>query len=212
MVELRKDTLPADADEILDLLRAEVVPLPLWLELAKAYLDRGNQAAFEQVLKAAVSEETQSGFKVEGMDIQKERLQCLCALGAYYTQLGRAGTDARSGSTPYLQASSLFNAALRIGREVLPSLGQGQLALARVRAGQYCTMHAGCGGVLRLACTLCRGSCRMQRSTSPPQRSAPAAAGPALQAPWPWQPCTAERSSIGKPSSCEAPAHGKWPG
>ena len=135
VIELRKDSLPADADDVLDIFRAEAAPLSLWLEVAKAYLDRGDQAAFEKVLRAGVSEETQTGFVKEGIDVQKERLQCLCALGAFYTQLGQAGADdRRSQASCYLQANSLFNAAFRLGREVLPSLGQGQLALARVRA------------------------------------------------------------------------------
>ena len=136
VVEIRKDALPSDAEEILDLLRAEAAPLSLWLEVANAYLASGSQAGYEKVLTAAVSDETQRGFQAEGIDIREERVLCLCALGSFYIQEGLAsqarGEDKTVRTGHQIKANNLFTAALRMGRAVLPALGQGQLALSRV--------------------------------------------------------------------------------
>ena len=137
VVEIRKDSLPQVIEEVLDLLQAEFAPLSLWIEVAKAYLDSGNRDGYEQLLKEGINEETQNHFAAEDIDTQQERVQILCALGAYHTEQGQAITDKsddgkRDQRNLYLQANRLLTQAFRLRKEVMPSIGLGQLQQAQV--------------------------------------------------------------------------------
>lgn len=138
VVEIRKDSLPPVIEEVLDLLQAEFAPLSLWIEIAKAYLASGNREAYEQLLKEGISDETQNHFSAEAIDTQQERVQILCALGSYYTEQGQAVTDksdegVRERRGLFLHANRLLTQAFRLRKEVLPSIGLGQLHQAQVR-------------------------------------------------------------------------------
>ena len=43
--------LPEDPTEILDVLHAELPPLGVWLEFAKAYLEQGKDHCFRQLIE-----------------------------------------------------------------------------------------------------------------------------------------------------------------
>ena len=144
VVEIRKDSLPQVIEEVLDLLQAEFAPLSLWVEVAKAYLDNGNRDGYEQLLKEGISEETQNHFAAEDIDTQQERVQILCALGSYHTEQGQAITDKsddgkRDQRNLYLQANRLLTQAFRLRKEVLPSIGLGQLHQAQVNTHRETT-------------------------------------------------------------------------
>ena len=49
-VALNVDDLPENVDDVLGLLQAELSPLGLWLDLAKAYLQRGKEEHFRAIL------------------------------------------------------------------------------------------------------------------------------------------------------------------
>jgi len=49
------DELPEDADEVLGILQAELAPLGLWLDFAKAYLQRGKEEQFIAILESGCS-------------------------------------------------------------------------------------------------------------------------------------------------------------
>ena len=134
VVEIRKDSLPRVIEEVLDLLQAEFAPLSLWIEVAKAYLDSGNREGYEQLLKEGIADETQNHFAAEDIDTQQERVQILCALGSLYTEQMQAVTDRSRQRDLVLQASRMFQQAYNTRKDVLPSLGLGQLAQARVQA------------------------------------------------------------------------------
>jgi RNA polymerase-associated protein CTR9 len=49
------DQLPEDVDEVLGILQAELAPLGLWLDFAKAYLQRGKEEQFRAILESGCS-------------------------------------------------------------------------------------------------------------------------------------------------------------
>ena len=54
-VALNVDDLPENVDDVLGLLQAELSPLGLWLDLAKAYLQRGKEEHFRAILETGCS-------------------------------------------------------------------------------------------------------------------------------------------------------------
>jgi hypothetical protein len=54
-VALNVDDLPENVDDVLGLLQAELSPLGLWLDLAKAYLQRGKEEQFRAILETGCS-------------------------------------------------------------------------------------------------------------------------------------------------------------
>lgn len=53
-VAVKVDDLP-DVADLLGLLQAELAPLGLWLDLAKAYLQRGKEEHFRAILETGCS-------------------------------------------------------------------------------------------------------------------------------------------------------------
>jgi hypothetical protein len=62
-VALRQDALPADSEDVLNLLSSEAAPLLCWFDTAKAYLSQAKAAAFLDIVKEANSEETLEGIR-----------------------------------------------------------------------------------------------------------------------------------------------------
>ena len=54
-VAVKVDDLP-DVADLLGLLQAELAPLGLWLDLAKAYLQRGMEEQFIEIMRTGCSE------------------------------------------------------------------------------------------------------------------------------------------------------------
>ena len=130
VVEIPFSDLPAQAEDVIELFKAEEAPLAVWLESAKAYLETGQVQQFLQVLTEGTGSEVEEHF---GDTAKYERIQCFCALGAYNTTLAGTKKERAAQNSHFATASTLFSKALSISyQELLPHLGLGQLALARV--------------------------------------------------------------------------------
>ena len=131
VVEIPFSDLPAQAEDLVDLFKAEVVPLSLWVDTARAYLKMGQVQQFLQILTEGTGTDVEEHF---GEGAKYERIQLLCALGSYHTTLASRSKERSAQNTSFATASTLFSSALKISyQELLPHLGLGQLALARVR-------------------------------------------------------------------------------
>ncbi|MCJ1422133.1 hypothetical protein MMC29_000012 [Sticta canariensis] len=129
VVEIPFKELPAEAEDVIELLKAEEAPLSLWVESAKAYLQAGLVQQFLQIVTEGTGAEVEEHF---GASSTHERIQLLCALGSYHTTLGGTQKDRAAQNSHFATASSLFSRALTVSyQELLPHLGLGQLALAR---------------------------------------------------------------------------------
>lgn len=152
------DDLPEEAEDLLDVLKAEEAPLSLWIDFAKAYLAQvtvvllfvvravrkssqrnssnvewcmqGQLKQYLHILKEGTSEEVAEYFQ----HAKFERLQLYCALAAYYTAEGRKQQERNARTEHFAKAAQLLGLARQIDYEdQLPFLGLGQLELARVR-------------------------------------------------------------------------------
>ena len=56
------DHLPEDVDEVLGILQAELAPLGLWLDFARAYLQRGKEEQFRAILESGCSPGEREGI------------------------------------------------------------------------------------------------------------------------------------------------------
>lgn len=54
-VAVNVDHLPEDVDELLGIMQAELAPIGLWLDFAKAYLQRGKEEQFVAMLESGCS-------------------------------------------------------------------------------------------------------------------------------------------------------------
>ena len=72
------------------ILKMELVPLSLWLQLAKAYLMAGMVRQCEHVLAEGTSDEVEKNFQDEYVF---ERLQICCALASYLLVEARHSPD-----------------------------------------------------------------------------------------------------------------------
>ena len=83
VLELDLNDLPAEAQDIINILREEEVPLELWLRFALEYFRRGRPDAFQDILNASLSNDLAYVYSRQ----RKERVAILNALAAYYIDL-----------------------------------------------------------------------------------------------------------------------------
>ncbi|KAM3243946.1 hypothetical protein ACQJBY_055711 [Aegilops geniculata] len=126
-VRVALDHLPADASDILDILKAEQAPLHLWLIIAREYFKQGKLEQFRQILEEGSGPEIDDYYA----DVKYERIAILNALGAFHTFLGKA-EKAPQKEVHFKDATQYYNRASRID-ETEPStwIGRGQLCVAK---------------------------------------------------------------------------------
>ena len=97
---------------MLDILKAEYAPLPLWLRFALEYFKQGKTEQFKQILAEGTSAE------IDEIDVYRDkkgdRIALLNTLAAYYTQQGRAEKDKARREEMFEQATSHYNKAVRV--------------------------------------------------------------------------------------------------
>lgn len=137
--------LPDDADEMLEVLMAELAPLSLWIEVAKAYLSQGKYTQYERVLEVGTSSETEQFFcspkdanynatTAHGyyQGVEYDRIQILCSLADYHTKSLKEEPDTHKRIAHMEKASALVARAQKLEfSEQLPRLMDAQLTLAR---------------------------------------------------------------------------------
>ncbi|XP_050216699.1 protein CTR9 homolog [Mercurialis annua] len=127
-VRVALDQLPRDANDILDILKAEQAPLDLWLIIAREYFKQGKVEQFRQILEEGSSNDIDEYYA----DVKYERIAILNALGAYYSYLGKIETKQREKEEYFIQATGYYNKASRIDmHEPSTWVGKGQLLLAK---------------------------------------------------------------------------------
>uniref|UniRef100_A0A0D9VFN0 Uncharacterized protein n=1 Tax=Leersia perrieri TaxID=77586 RepID=A0A0D9VFN0_9ORYZ len=126
-VRVALDQLPADASDILDILKAEQAPLHLWLIIAREYFKQGKIEQFRQILEEGSGPEIDEYYA----DVKYERIAILNALGAFHTFLGKV-ERAQQKEVHFKEATQCYNRASRID-ETEPStwIGRGQLCVAK---------------------------------------------------------------------------------
>jgi RNA polymerase-associated protein CTR9 len=86
ILELPKDALPEDPNEIMQILANELAPLKLWLELAVSYYQQHRMEQFQTVMETSTGED--GPFYQEYYKGDKEgRIALLNCLAAYNTQV-----------------------------------------------------------------------------------------------------------------------------
>lgn len=127
-VRVALEQLPADATDILDILKAEQAPLNLWLTFAREYFKQGKVAEFLQILEEGSSPEIDEYYS----DVKYDRIAILNALGAYYTNLGRVESKQREKDEHFIRATQYYNKASRIDQDEASTwVGKGQLLVAK---------------------------------------------------------------------------------
>ena len=122
------EQLPADATDILDILKAEQAPLNLWLTFAREYFKQGKVGEFLQILEEGSSPEIDEYYS----DVKYDRIAVLNALGAYYTNLGRVEAKQREKDEHFIRATQYYNKASRIDQDEASTwVGKGQLLVAK---------------------------------------------------------------------------------
>ena len=131
VVEIHFSDLPSHYEDIIELFKAELAPLPLWLDVAKAYLELGQVQQFLGVLRLGTSDEVKFHYGDAG---KPGRVQFLCALGAYHMTLAATHTERAARQTELTNAFKYFSEARGTDyQELLPHLGLGQISIAQVR-------------------------------------------------------------------------------
>jgi len=128
VVEVKIAELPEDPTDIIDILKAELAPLDLWLQFAITYYKLGNIDAFKLIL----SEGTEPAIGQLYPQAKKERIAILNTLAAYYTNLATKQKEKTKKDEYFNQATMNYNKADKIDvREDLTWVGKGVLLLAK---------------------------------------------------------------------------------
>lgn len=140
-VSLERKNLPRDVEDVAGILKGELPPLRVWIDVALAYYDAGMPQAYEAVLTIANSEESESTYR----DSSQDRAHIQYLLGVYRVHvastLNRTVKDPQTGGCLKDQllgeAERLLNCAKqtdpRLSRSAI--LGQGFAALCNAFGG-----------------------------------------------------------------------------
>lgn len=126
------EALPKDPDVLLDIFKAEEVPLALWLTLGKEYLKQNNERNFEHILREGTSQEALDYFAGDPTAC----VAMLEARGAFHLAKARAARpgDAVSHRAALEEASRAYNTAISLQRSAGAYCGLGYVDLAQGEA------------------------------------------------------------------------------
>jgi len=118
---------------IISILKIESPPLTSWLEVAAAFLHRGDVDGFKRVLETAVEEATNEKTRRRYSNGSRfDLIQVMCSLAALYLHEGRISSDRSIRAERIQAANNLFiKASIEDTKEQLPIIGQGQVMLLK---------------------------------------------------------------------------------
>lgn len=118
---------------IISILKIESPPLTSWLEVAAAFLHRGDVDGFKRVLETAVDEATNEKTRRRYSSGSRfDLIQVMCSLAALYLHEGRVSSDRSIRAERIQAANNLFmKASIEDTKEQLPIIGQGQVMLLK---------------------------------------------------------------------------------
>eukprot|EP01112_Ceratiomyxa_fruticulosa_P010770 TRINITY_DN2864_c0_g1_i24.p1 TRINITY_DN2864_c0_g1~~TRINITY_DN2864_c0_g1_i24.p1 ORF type:complete len:1165 (-),score=325.28 TRINITY_DN2864_c0_g1_i24:196-3690(-) len=96
--------LPEDAEDMLDILRAEVAPLDIWLKVAVVYCKVGKINQFLHILEQGTDPQIEDFYP----NSKSERVAFFNALASYYTQLGAKERDKKKRGEYFDKATGYF--------------------------------------------------------------------------------------------------------
>ncbi|KAH9160624.1 hypothetical protein LEN26_001770 [Aphanomyces euteiches] len=111
-VEMFSDELPEDSNDIMDILRAEIAPLEVWLNVAIEYYLQGRVDQFEQIFEQATVSEADEIYSDD--QARRSRLKIFNAWVSHYINLMWNEEDERRKDVPAQKAVALFQKADRI--------------------------------------------------------------------------------------------------
>lgn len=122
--------LPGHSGELVEVLRAELPPLSVWLDCARAYWARGSEEEGVNLLQEALKPDVVLAANAATYD----QMQIMCALAGYAMAKGKEAQALRKAQL-FEDASRWIDKARTIAAdELLPRLARGMLHMARVRA------------------------------------------------------------------------------
>ncbi|KAN0031578.1 hypothetical protein ACTFIV_005443 [Dictyostelium citrinum] len=134
-----------DSKELIEVLKAELAPLDLWLKLANEYYKQDRITDFIEVLKQVTDADLEQYYK----DSKLDRIAMLNALASYYTQLGSQEKDKSRREEYFSNATFHFTKADRIDpHQPLTWIGKAVLLLTK---GDYERAESNFKQVLDLA-------------------------------------------------------------
>ncbi|KAF0682722.1 Aste57867_25173 [Aphanomyces stellatus] len=111
-VEMFTDELPEDSNDIMDILRAEIAPLEVWLNVAIEYYLQGHVDQLEQIFEQATVAEADEIYNDDAA--RKSRLKIFNAWVSHYINIMWSEDDDRRREIPAQKAVALFQKADRI--------------------------------------------------------------------------------------------------
>lgn len=99
-----------DATALLDILRTEITPLRVWIDIALLYSELGYWNRFEEILVEATQPQIQEKYVGQ----ESDRIQVFNTLAAYYVRRAQSETDRERRNHYFTQANNMITAANRI--------------------------------------------------------------------------------------------------
>lgn len=154
VVEVQVSELPDDANDIVDILQAEMAPLDLWLKFAVEYYKQGKLEQFKLLLDPLVELEMQGALYDQfGNDpsVKKQFIAILNCLAAYHMVGATRERDKQKKKAGFDQAKKYYDSAdvidARDGRAILGvailDLCKGELVKAEKRLDLAAKWSAG---------------------------------------------------------------------
>ncbi|GMH35626.1 hypothetical protein BSKO_03494 [Bryopsis sp. KO-2023] len=128
VVSIPLDQLPEDCEEVLEVLKAEVAPVNVWMDVALAYISNGRPDQYVRVLQEATSREADEFY---GDRFRAERVEVLCSLAGYHLSKAQHMRDPQRKGDLQTAESYGIRARTLDKREMLPFLIIGVVAMAR---------------------------------------------------------------------------------
>ncbi|KYQ90462.1 RNA polymerase II complex component [Tieghemostelium lacteum] len=107
-----------NSEDLLNILKAELAPLEIWLKLAIEYYNQDKNDDFLAILESVLDPELEEYY----YDSKFERVSMLTALASYFTILGANEKEKTKKDQHFLSAVSHFNKAIRIDSRIASSL------------------------------------------------------------------------------------------
>lgn len=108
MIELDLDQLP-DGEEVLNILRQEIAPLNIWVNLALEYYKQGCIDDFVKILEAS-----RADASYDYPNYEKDQMRALDTLAAYYVQQAHKEKNKEKKRELFTQATLLYTTADKV--------------------------------------------------------------------------------------------------
>eukprot|EP00005_Dracoamoeba_jomungandri_P008714 CAMPEP_0174270756 /NCGR_PEP_ID=MMETSP0439-20130205/45618_1 /TAXON_ID=0 /ORGANISM="Stereomyxa ramosa, Strain Chinc5" /LENGTH=1018 /DNA_ID=CAMNT_0015360281 /DNA_START=21 /DNA_END=3074 /DNA_ORIENTATION=+ len=132
-VRVSVEELPdLDVQYIIDILKAELAPLDVWLKCAVKYYKTGSPSNFKTILELAAQEDLENVEAYKNAKSKKERIAILNVLAAYFVKLATKTKEEAKKEEYYNQATANYNKADKIDlHEEMTWVGKGILLLCK---------------------------------------------------------------------------------